>query len=60
MNKYLLNVSCYVPIKTLTFAPDNSWFIQTMNDVFCIGGDLLQQDVPNNFLRLLAEGKPEV
>uniref|UniRef100_A0A9J7X7R3 AP-4 complex subunit epsilon n=1 Tax=Cyprinus carpio carpio TaxID=630221 RepID=A0A9J7X7R3_CYPCA len=34
----------------------NSWFIQTMNDVFSIGGDLLQQDVPNNFLRLLAEG----
>ncbi|XP_073688698.1 AP-4 complex subunit epsilon-1 [Garra rufa] len=38
------------------FAPDNSWFIQTMNEVFSIGGDLLQQDVPNNFLRLLAEG----
>ncbi|XP_057185664.1 AP-4 complex subunit epsilon-1 isoform X1 [Triplophysa rosa] len=38
------------------FAPDNSWFIQTMNDVFSIGGDLLQQDVVNNFLRLLAEG----
>ncbi|KAK2866882.1 hypothetical protein Q8A67_024999 [Cirrhinus molitorella] len=38
------------------FAPDNSWFIQTMNEVFSVGGDLLQQDVPNNFLRLLAEG----
>ncbi|XP_051975384.1 AP-4 complex subunit epsilon-1 [Xyrauchen texanus] len=38
------------------FAPDNSWFIQTMNDVFSIGGDLLQQDVPNNFLRIMAEG----
>ncbi|KAK7117254.1 hypothetical protein R3I94_022723 [Phoxinus phoxinus] len=38
------------------FAPDNSWFIQTMSDVFSIGGDSLQQDVPNNFLRLLAEG----
>uniref|UniRef100_A0A672SE89 Adaptor related protein complex 4 subunit epsilon 1 n=1 Tax=Sinocyclocheilus grahami TaxID=75366 RepID=A0A672SE89_SINGR len=48
---------CYVPMKTLTFAPDNSWFIQTMNDVFSTGGDLLQQDVPNNFLRLLAEVK---
>uniref|UniRef100_A0A673GLL8 AP-4 complex subunit epsilon n=1 Tax=Sinocyclocheilus rhinocerous TaxID=307959 RepID=A0A673GLL8_9TELE len=55
----MLDFLCYVPIKTLTFAPDNSWFIQTMNDVFSIGGDLLQQDVPNNFLRLLAEGKPE-
>ncbi|XP_052397551.1 AP-4 complex subunit epsilon-1-like isoform X1 [Carassius gibelio] len=38
------------------FAPDNSWFIQTMNDVFSTGGDLLQRDVPNNFLRVLAEG----
>ncbi|KAL1247148.1 hypothetical protein QQF64_022524, partial [Cirrhinus molitorella] len=28
----------------------------TMNEVFSVGGDLLQQDVPNNFLRLLAEG----
>uniref|UniRef100_A0A8C1GNL3 AP-4 complex subunit epsilon n=1 Tax=Cyprinus carpio TaxID=7962 RepID=A0A8C1GNL3_CYPCA len=55
----MLDFLCYVPIKTLTFAPDNSWFIQTMNDVFSIGGDLLQQDDPNNFLRLLAEGKPE-
>ncbi|XDV53416.1 hypothetical protein PO909_021918 [Leuciscus waleckii] len=38
------------------YPSDNSWFIQTMNDVFSIGGDSLQQDVPNNFLRLLAEG----
>ncbi|KTG32801.1 hypothetical protein cypCar_00020421 [Cyprinus carpio] len=42
--------------KMLDFLRNNSWFIQTMNDVFSIGGDLLQQDVPNNFLRLLAEG----
>ncbi|KTF90096.1 hypothetical protein cypCar_00041750 [Cyprinus carpio] len=42
--------------KMLDFLHDNSWFIQTMNDVFSTGGDLLQQDVPNNFLRLLAEG----
>uniref|UniRef100_A0A8C1JVN5 AP-4 complex subunit epsilon n=1 Tax=Cyprinus carpio TaxID=7962 RepID=A0A8C1JVN5_CYPCA len=56
---YKMNVRCYVPMITLTFAPDNSWFIQTMNDVFSTGGDLLQQDVPNNFLRLLAEGKRE-
>ncbi|XP_073720644.1 AP-4 complex subunit epsilon-1-like isoform X1 [Misgurnus anguillicaudatus] len=38
------------------FAPDNSWFIQTMNDVFSIGGDLSQKDIMNNFLRLMAEG----
>uniref|UniRef100_A0A8B9GRV1 AP-4 complex subunit epsilon n=1 Tax=Astyanax mexicanus TaxID=7994 RepID=A0A8B9GRV1_ASTMX len=32
------------------------WFIQTMNVVFSLGGDLMQPDIPNNFLRLLAEG----
>uniref|UniRef100_A0A8B9GW22 Adaptor related protein complex 4 subunit epsilon 1 n=1 Tax=Astyanax mexicanus TaxID=7994 RepID=A0A8B9GW22_ASTMX len=38
------------------YAPDNEWFIQTMNVVFSLGGDLMQPDIPNNFLRLLAEG----
>ncbi|XP_060770460.1 AP-4 complex subunit epsilon-1 [Neoarius graeffei] len=38
------------------FAPDSEWFVQTMNAVFSLGGDLMQPDVPNNFLRLLAEG----
>uniref|UniRef100_A0A8B9J2S4 Adaptor related protein complex 4 subunit epsilon 1 n=2 Tax=Amazona TaxID=12929 RepID=A0A8B9J2S4_9PSIT len=32
------------------------WFIQTMNAVFSVGGDLVHTDIPNNFLRLLAEG----
>uniref|UniRef100_A0A8C3LH01 AP-4 complex subunit epsilon n=1 Tax=Chrysolophus pictus TaxID=9089 RepID=A0A8C3LH01_CHRPC len=32
------------------------WFIQTMNAVFSVGGDVLYPDIPNNFLRLLAEG----
>uniref|UniRef100_A0A8C9V705 AP-4 complex subunit epsilon n=1 Tax=Scleropages formosus TaxID=113540 RepID=A0A8C9V705_SCLFO len=36
--------------------PYNSWFIQTMNAIFSIGGDVMQPDIPNNFLRLLAEG----
>ncbi|KAM4829956.1 AP-4 complex subunit epsilon-1 [Thomomys bottae] len=39
-----------------TYAPDNSWFIQTMNAVFSVGGDVMHPDIPNNFLRLLAEG----
>lgn len=38
------------------YAPDNEWFIQTMNAVFSLGGDLMQPDIPNNFLRLLEEG----
>ncbi|XP_044294755.1 AP-4 complex subunit epsilon-1 isoform X2 [Varanus komodoensis] len=38
------------------YAPDNEWFIQTMNAVFSIGGDKMHPDIPNNFLRLLAEG----
>nr|XP_009679902.1 PREDICTED: AP-4 complex subunit epsilon-1 [Struthio camelus australis] len=38
------------------YAPDNEWFIQTMNAVFSVGGDVAYPDIPNNFLRLLAEG----
>ncbi|XP_036391210.1 AP-4 complex subunit epsilon-1 [Megalops cyprinoides] len=38
------------------YAPDNGWFIQTMNTVFFLGGDMMQPEIPNNFLRLLAEG----
>ncbi|KAJ8417056.1 hypothetical protein AAFF_G00282830 [Aldrovandia affinis] len=45
-----------VPIRLCTYAPDNGWFIQTMNTVFSLGGDDMQPEVPNNFLRLLAEG----
>lgn len=43
--------------KRHTYAPDNEWFIHIMNAVFSLGGDLMQQDIPNNFLRLLADGK---
>ncbi|KAM5235538.1 AP-4 complex subunit epsilon-1 [Ctenodactylus gundi] len=39
-----------------TYAPNNAWFIQTMNAVFSVGGDVMHPDIPNNFLRLLAEG----
>ncbi|KAG5839414.1 hypothetical protein ANANG_G00204720 [Anguilla anguilla] len=41
---------------TSTYAPDNVWFIQTMNTVFSLGGDVMQSEIPNSFLRLLAEG----
>ncbi|XP_020347776.2 AP-4 complex subunit epsilon-1 isoform X2 [Oncorhynchus kisutch] len=42
------------------YSPDNVWFIQTMNSVFSLGGDVMQPDIPNNFLRLLAEGVDNV
>lgn len=38
------------------YAPDNEWFIETMNTVFSLGGDTMQPDIPNNFLKLLSEG----
>nr|XP_020514600.1 AP-4 complex subunit epsilon-1 isoform X1 [Labrus bergylta] len=38
------------------YAPDNEWFIETMNTVFSVGGDVMQPDIPNSFLKLLSEG----
>uniref|UniRef100_A0AAY4EMB5 AP-4 complex subunit epsilon n=1 Tax=Denticeps clupeoides TaxID=299321 RepID=A0AAY4EMB5_9TELE len=38
------------------YSPNNEWFIQTMNVVFSLGGELMHPDIPNNFLRLLAQG----
>eukprot|EP00051_Salpingoeca_urceolata_P028400 m.486657 g.486657 ORF g.486657 m.486657 type:complete len:1260 (-) comp24542_c0_seq1:51-3830(-) len=38
------------------FAPDNMWFLETMNSLFEIGGDLVQPDVAHNLMRLIAEG----
>lgn len=38
------------------FAPDNLWFIQTMNAVFELGGGLVRREVAHNLMRLIAEG----
>jgi len=38
------------------FAPDNRWFIQTMNAVFDVGGDLVKPEIAHNLMRLIAEG----
>lgn len=38
------------------YAPDNSWFIRTMNAVFELGGELVRSDVAHNLMRLIAEG----
>eukprot|EP00003_Mantamonas_plastica_P010897 TRINITY_DN2043_c0_g1_i4.p1 TRINITY_DN2043_c0_g1~~TRINITY_DN2043_c0_g1_i4.p1 ORF type:complete len:1067 (-),score=443.58 TRINITY_DN2043_c0_g1_i4:615-3815(-) len=38
------------------FAPNASWYIETMNTIFELGGDLVRPEVAHNLLRLLAEG----
>ncbi|XP_001641922.2 AP-4 complex subunit epsilon-1 isoform X2 [Nematostella vectensis] len=38
------------------YAPDNSWYILTMNEVLELGGDLVRPDVAYNLMRLIAEG----
>lgn len=40
-----------------TYAPDNEWFIETMNTVFSLGGDMMHPDLPNSFVKLLSEGE---
>jgi len=40
----------------ITYAPDNEWFISTMNIVFEVGGDLVRKEVAHNLMRLIAEG----
>lgn len=37
------------------FAPNNRWFIQTMNSVFEVGGDLVRPEIAHNLMRLIAE-----
>ena len=41
------------------YAPSNQWFISTINEVFVIGGDLVQSSVAQNVMRLIAEGSDE-
>lgn len=48
------------PMNLCTYAPDNEWFIDTMNTVFSVGGDTMQPDIPNSFLKLLSEGATHV
>ncbi|OQS01668.1 AP-4 complex subunit epsilon [Achlya hypogyna] len=38
------------------YAPNNAWYIQTMTDVFELGGDLVKVEVAHNLMRLIAEG----
>ncbi|KAF1794843.1 AP-4 complex subunit epsilon-1, C-terminal [Phytophthora cactorum] len=41
------------------YAPSNAWYIQTMTNVFELGGDLVRPEVAHNLLRLIAEGSGE-
>jgi AP-4 complex subunit epsilon-1 len=41
------------------YAPDNVWFLNTMNAVFTLGGDLVQEETAHNLMRLVAEGSGE-
>ncbi|CAM6074271.1 unnamed protein product [Sphagnum tenellum] len=41
------------------FTPSNQWFIQTMNQVFELAGDLVPPKVAHNLMHLLAEGAGE-
>ncbi|KAI9907848.1 hypothetical protein PsorP6_004105 [Peronosclerospora sorghi] len=41
------------------YAPSNAWYIQTMTNVFELGGDLVRPEMAHNLLRLIAEGSGE-
>ncbi|KOO35705.1 ap-4 complex subunit, partial [Chrysochromulina tobinii] len=41
------------------YAPDNTWYIRTMNAVFELGGELVRPDIAHNLMRLIAEGSGE-
>lgn len=41
------------------FAPNNEWYVTTMNDVFELGGDLVPSETAYNLMRLVAEGTGE-
>ncbi|XP_015753041.1 PREDICTED: AP-4 complex subunit epsilon-1-like [Acropora digitifera] len=41
------------------YAPDNSWYILTMNEIFELGGSLVRESVSHNLMRFLAEGTDE-
>eukprot|EP00455_Lapot_gusevi_P047326 TRINITY_DN637_c0_g3_i4.p1 TRINITY_DN637_c0_g3~~TRINITY_DN637_c0_g3_i4.p1 ORF type:complete len:1210 (-),score=506.44 TRINITY_DN637_c0_g3_i4:151-3717(-) len=38
------------------YAPNNAWYIHTMNTVFELGGSIVRAEVAHNMMRLIAEG----
>jgi len=51
----LISISV-IHFPSVRFAPDNEWYIETMNEVFELGGSLVQESVAHNIMRLIAEG----
>jgi AP-4 complex subunit epsilon-1 len=51
-------LSCPPPLPP-RYAPDNTWYIRTMNAVFELGGELVRPDIAHNLMRLIAEGSGE-
>jgi len=41
------------------FAPNNEWYVHSMNTVFELGGDLVPAETAYNLMRLVAEGTGE-
>lgn len=41
------------------FAPDHQWFVDTINELFEVAGDLIPSKVADNLMRLIAEGTGE-
>jgi len=41
------------------FAPNNEWYVNTMNSVFELGGELVPAETAYNLMRLVAEGTGE-
>mmetsp|Transcript_84403 Transcript_84403/g.149296 ORF Transcript_84403/g.149296 Transcript_84403/m.149296 type:complete len:951 (+) Transcript_84403:100-2952(+) len=41
------------------FAPNNEWYVNTMNTVFELGGELVPAETAYNLMRLVAEGTEE-
>jgi AP-4 complex subunit epsilon-1 len=41
------------------YAPNNAWYIRTITDLFEISGDMVQQEVAQNLMSLIAEGTGE-
>ncbi|XP_024531548.1 AP-4 complex subunit epsilon [Selaginella moellendorffii] len=58
-NHYKTEISSRVIELAERYAPSNQWFIQTMNQVFEIAGDLVPQKVAHDLMRLIAEGAGE-
>ena len=47
-------------IHSYRYSPDNEWYVTTMNQVFELGGELVDNHVAFNMMRLIGEGKESI